>query len=110
MMEPCVLMEKTRQPDGLGGWITEWKEGARFQAAIGKDSSTAARQAEKEGVTELYTVTVSRNFPLEFHDAFRRLRDGHVFRVTSNIEDNTSPVFSTIDFGQVSAESWILEQ
>ena len=108
MMEECVLMEKVRVSDGLGGWTTQWTPGEEFSAAILKDSSTVAKIAEKDGVTELYTVTVKRETPLEFHDVFKRTSDDQVFRVTSNMKDNESPVFSGINFGQVTAEAWVL--
>jgi hypothetical protein len=109
MDDACVLMEKVRVPDGLGGWTTQWTDGAAFNAAILKDASTVAKIAEKDGVTELYTVTVKRETPLDFHDVFRRTSDGQIFRVTSNMTDNVSPSFSKINFGQVTAERWVLE-
>lgn len=109
MMEKFVLMEKTRTADGLGGWTTVWSDGTEFDAAIKKDDTLQAREAEKAGVTELYTVTVRRENPLDYHDVIKRLSDGQTFRVTSNITDNTSPTFSGINFGQVSAERWRLE-
>lgn len=109
MMEDCILMEKVRTSDGLGGWTTAWTEGETFKAAINKDNSTDAREAEKAGLTEVYTVTVKKENPLEWHDVFKRKKDGQIFRVTSNIADNTSPEFSVINFGQVSAEAWVLE-
>lgn len=108
-MEKFVLMEKTRVSDGLGGWISTWAEGEQFMASISKDNSTQGRSAEKAGLTEIYTVTVKKNNPLEFHDVIKRLSDGMIFRITSNIKDNTSPEFSLINFGQVSAEAWVLE-
>lgn len=109
MMEECVLMEKARTPDGKGGWKTDWVEGVAFQASIQKNTSLQAQIAEKEGVTELYTITTYRKQPLEWHDMIRRVRDGAVFKVTSNTRDNTSPAFSAIDFGQVTAELGVLE-
>lgn len=109
MMVDCVLLEKSRQSDGLGGWVTVWVTGAQFKAAIHKDSTLQAKIAEKDGVTELYTVTTEVSNLLEFHDVFRRLSDGQTFRVTSNTKDNTSPAFSGISFGQATAEEWVLE-
>lgn len=109
MMTDCVLMEKVRQSDGLGGWTTVWTEGISFKAAVLKNSTLQARIAEKEGFTESYTITVNRSTPLEFHDVVKRVSDGQTFRVTSNMKDNTSPTFSGIDFGQVTAERWVLE-
>lgn len=109
MMDDCMFLEKKRVPDGLGGWKTEWVDGASFKAAIKKDNTLQARQAEKDGLTEVYTITVAREVPLDFHDVIKRLEDGQIFRVTSKPKDNQSPEFSTINFGQVSAETWALE-
>lgn len=105
---PCVLMEKSRVSDGEGGWVTAWSEGEPFDAAIVRDSTLAARVAEREGLTNVYTVTTSRKTPLEFHDVFKRLSDGQVFRVTSNGDDVRSPEVSTLDIQNVSAEEWTL--
>lgn len=107
-MEDCVMMDKASLPDGIGGFVHEWQEGAAFQAAIVKDNTLEARVAEKDGVTELYTVTVARNLPLEYHDVFKRRSDGAIFRVTSNITDSKTPKVASFAFGQVSAERWEL--
>ncbi len=108
MMEDCVMLDKRTVPDGLGGFTHEWKEGAPFRAAVIKDSSLAARVAEKQGVTELYTVTVDKGLDLQYHDVFRRLSDGYTFRITSNITDSETPSVATFQIGQVSAERWEL--
>ena len=104
--EPCTLVEKTRVPDGEGGWTTAWADGAPFDAAIVLDSSINARVAEAEGVTGVYTVTVDRNVQLDFHDAFRRDSDGQVFRVTK-VNDST-PDVASFKFNQYQAEEWAL--
>ena len=108
MKEPCTMLDKTTSPDGLGGFVISWVDGAPFQAAIVKDSSMQARTAEKQGVTELYTVTVDKGIALDFHDVFRRESDGAVFRVTSNITDSQSPSVATFHIGQVTAERWVI--
>ena len=102
------MMDKTSVPDGIGGFTHSWVEGAAFQAAIVKDNTMEARIAEKEGVTEVYTVTVSKTLPLEFHDVFKRVTDGAIFRVTSNVTDSKTPSVASFQFGQVSAERWEL--
>lgn len=102
----CVLLEKTRISDGEGGWVPSWSEGVEFKAAIVLDSSINARIAEQEGVTGVYTVTTDRNVKMDFHDAFRRLSDGQVFRVTK-INDST-PEVATFQFNQYQAEQWEL--
>ena len=105
-MEDVVMLEKTRVPDGEGGFTTGWVDGVPFKAAISFDSSMEARTAEKQGVTSLYTVTVPINCGLEYHDVFRRLRDGKVFRVTSDGDDKITPASASFQFAQVTAEEW----
>ena len=104
----CTLMEKKRTPDGEGGWATEWAQGAEFDAAIILDTSMQSRIAEKEGVTSVYTITTRRANPLSFHDVFKRLSDGAIFRVTSNGSDKQAPTAGTLDMCQVTAEKWEL--
>lgn len=104
--EECVLVEKTRTPDGEGGWTTAWNEGLRFLAAIVTDTTLNARVAEAEGMMAKYTVTVDRSLPLDFHDVFKRLSDGKVFRVTSDSSDKHTPDVATFQFHQVNAEEW----
>lgn len=108
MMEPCTMQDKTTVPDGLGGFVYAWVDGATFQAAITKDSTMQARIAEKQGVTEVYTVTVQKGVTLDFHDVFKRDSDGAIFRVTSNIKDSETPGVATFQIGQVTAERWAL--
>lgn len=104
--EPCTLVEKTRVPDGEGGWSTAWADSIGFEAAIVLNSGINARIAEAEGVTGVYTVTTDRNVPLDFHDAFRRDSDGQVFRVTK-VNDPT-PDVASFQFNQYQAEEWSL--
>lgn len=107
-MTNCTILDKRTVPDGMGGYHVVWTDGATFQAAVIKDSSMQARTAEKQGVTEVYTVTVNRGMPLEFHDVFRRDSDGEIFRITSNIHDSETPNRASFQIGQVTAEKWVL--
>lgn len=108
MKEKCTMLDRRTVADGLGGFKTTWTDGATFDAAVIKDSTMEARVAEKQGVTEVYTVTVDKALPLAYHDVFRRNRDGATFRVTSNIIDSTTPAVASFQFGQVTAERWEL--
>ena len=67
---PCVIMEKTRIPDGEGGYILQWSEGAVFINNQALDTSMEARRAEKEGVTSLYSALVQKTVPIEYNDYF----------------------------------------
>ena len=108
MKTDCVLLDRRTVSDGQGGFTQSWQDGAEFKAAIVKDDSMQARIAEKQGVTEVYTVTADKTVPLEFHDVFRRQSDGAVFRVTSNARDSQTPNVASFQFGQVTAEMWVL--
>lgn len=105
-MEECVMLDKTTKSDGYGGIETSWADGAMFNAAVVFDTSMQARTAEKQGVTALYTVTTEKNINLQYHDTFRRISDGKLFRVTSDGDDKHTPISATLNMRQVTAEEW----
>ena len=103
-MEECVIMDKTTVSDGYGGYKTTWKEGATISAAVVLDNSIEARVADKQGVTALYTVTTRKSVNLQYHDIFKRVRDGKLFRVKSDGDDKATPESAGLNMRQVSAE------
>lgn len=107
-MENCIMLNKQTLPDGYGGYITTWADGAPFDAAIVFDTSIQARIADKQGVKSLYTVTTEKAINLEYHDVFRRIKDNKIFRVTSDGDDNYTPMSASLDMKQVTAEEWSL--
>lgn len=104
----CVMMDKTTYDDGLGGEGVRYVDGAQFDAAIVFDSSMQARMAQSQGVTSMYTVTTRKNKVLQYHDVFRRIEDGKIFRVTSDGDDKATPDSATLNMRQVTAEEWEL--
>lgn len=107
-MEKCIMLDKTTQSDGYGGYFTTWKEGAEFDAAITIDNSIEARAAEQAGVTAIYTVTTKKAMNLQYHDVFKRTRDNKIFRVKSDGDDKRTPASATLNMRQVTAEEWEL--
>lgn len=105
-MEKSNIMDKTTTPDGRGGVITTYKEGAEIKVAYSFDTSTQARVAEQAGTSDRYTLTTRRSVNLQYHDIVKRARDGKVFRVTSDGDDNFTPSTSSLDMRQVEAEEW----
>ena len=105
-MYDVVFLEKVLEPDGEGGFRTSYNEGEPFRAAITFDTSIQARIAEKQGVKSLYTVTTRKGVVLEYHDVFKRLSDGKIFRVTSDGDDKFTPASASLDMRQVTAEEW----
>ena len=106
-MEACVMLNKIVEDDDLGGERTRWVTGATFNAAIVFDSSIQARTAQAAGVQSLYTVTTRKNKVLQFHDVFKRLSDGKIFRVTSDGDDKKTPDSATLNMRQVTAEEFV---
>lgn len=107
-MTTCVMLNKQTSADGYGGYITTWADGAEFEAAIVLDTSMEARIGEQQGVTALYTITTTKALNLQYHDVFRRVEDGKIFRVTSDGDDKKTPPTAGLNMRQVSAEEWEL--
>lgn len=107
-MTTCVYVNKAVVPDGEGGRITTWTDGAEFQAAVRFDTSTEARIASAQGVSNLYTIITQKDINLEYHDVIKRLSDRKIFRVTSDGEDNKTPNSAGLNMREVTAEEWRL--
>lgn len=107
-MTEVVMVDRVSKPDGVGGIITAWADGASFMAAITFDTSMEARTGQKQGVTSLYTVTTRKGTVLQYHDVFRRLSDGKIFRVTSDGDDKFTPNVASLNMRQVTAEEWTI--
>lgn len=107
-MEMCVMLDKTTTPDGYGGCVSKYVDGAPFTAAITFDTSMEARVAERQEVTSMYTVTTGKEMTLKYHDVFRRIDDGKIFRVTSDGDDKHTPASASLNMRQVTAEEWEL--
>lgn len=106
--EHCTMIDRKTQPDGYGGIVTVWEDGAGFDAAIVLDNSIQARVAAVQGVTDLYTVTTKKSINLQYHDVFRRESDKKIFRVTSDGDDRKTPNGAALNMRQVSAEVFVL--
>lgn len=107
-LETCVMLDRTSQSDGYGGVITTYTEGAEIQAAITYDTSIQARTAEAAGAQNLFTITTGREVTLNYHDLLKRLRDGKVFRVTSDGADKATPQSAGLNMRVVTAEEYVV--
>lgn len=105
-MEKSYIMDKTTRPDGYGGVKTTYQEGAEVLIAYSFDTSTAARIAQQEGVENRFTLTTRRSVLLRFPDVVKRARDGKIFLITSDGDDNATPATSSMDLRQVEAKEW----
>lgn len=108
MMDKCRILNHIREDDAYGSTVDTWTDGATFDATIIKNTTTEAVIAEKQGITETFTIVTKKSFPLDYHDVFRRVSDGQIFRVTSNAKDSEAPAASTVQIAKVTAEKWVL--
>ncbi len=108
MMEDCRILNHVRTDDEYGGYSDAWTEGATFKAAIAKNGSPEVLVAEQQNLSELFTVVVEQGFTLDYHDVFKRVSDGSIFRVTSRTQDSTAHPASTVKIAKVTAERWEL--
>ena len=105
----CQIINRVKVPDGYGGVKIVWQDGAVFKATIPPpDNDMQTQVALTQGVTSIYTVTTTKDIVLDFHDVFRRLSDGKVFRVTTDGDDNATPDAARLNMRQVRAEEWEL--
>ena len=107
-MEPCTILDKRTVSDGRGGVITSWADGAEFSAAIVFQASVETKIANAMGDKTAYKVTTTKSINLQYHDVFRRERDGKLFRVTSDGDDNTTPESASLNMRQVDAEDYVI--
>ena len=102
----CTMLDRSTAPDGYGGFISTWKDGAPFQAAINLDDSTAARVAAVQGVTGRYTVITKATVVLKAYDVFRNEADGMILRVIEPAKE--TPKNASMSLRKVRAEEWRL--
>lgn len=106
--EDYTIINKIISPDGYGGTITLWEDGATIKGAMRFDNSMTARIGMTQGVTSVYTFTTRKNIILNNYDVLRRESDGKIFRVTSDGDDSFTPESATLNMRQVSCEEWRL--
>lgn len=107
-MENCRMLDKRTVDDGYGGMVTTYVDGARFSAALVLDDSIQAQTARSAGVAGVYTVTMRKETNLQFHDVFKRLSDGKIFRVTTDGDDKRTPQSAGLNMRQVRAEEFTI--
>ena len=108
MMDDCVMMDKTSVPDGIGGFVNDWQEGAAFKASIEKQSAQTVVIAEQDDYSVRYLITTNKSTLLDFHDVLKRTEDGAIFRIIAPSADKKTPGVASFQFAQAEAERWHL--
>ena len=102
--EAFRIINKSIVDDGYGGTKTEWMPGATIKGVMVFDGSAEGRIAQTLGSTSSYTFTCKKDLLFDYHDVLERLRDGQLFRLTSNSDDLHTPASAGLNMRQYSAE------
>lgn len=105
---PCILLKKDVAEDGEGGYITTWKDGAKFVNHQDLDTSMEARIGEQQGLTSVYSALVDKAVPIERNDVFRDLETGKTYRVTSDPAEKVAPRSASRPLKFFTAEAYAL--
>lgn len=100
------IIEERIVPDGMGGFDTEWVDGADIMGYLSLQTSTEVRIAEQEGYTSIYVLTTEQTTPIDYRMVIRRQDDKKIFKLTSHPEKN--PKTSNISFWHTTAERFEL--
>ena len=101
---PCVVMYKVPVPDGIGGFVNEWHDGAEISVVFEYNASTEMLLAEKAGTKRSYRVYVPKNVDMAYNDRFRRVKDGQIFVVTNPGTDRFTPKGSDLNLRALEVE------
>jgi S-adenosylhomocysteine hydrolase len=105
-MEDFIMLDRITAPDGYGGMIETYTEGAEIKAACVLNTSAEQQIANAMATVGNYTFTTRKNLNLQYHDVLKRKRDGKVFRITSDGDDLATPASAGLNMRNVTAEEW----
>lgn len=103
-----LIMNKTTEDDGYGGYKIVWTEGATIRGALAPASQQEVTVADAMGEKTTHTLVIDKSLVLDYHDVIKRVRDGQYFRVTSSGGDTFTPANSSLDLRKVTLEKWEL--
>lgn len=107
-MEDCTMLDKTTTEDGYGGYIAVYRDGAKIQAAFYEMSAQEILAAQAAQSQARVAILTPKSINLQYHDVLRRDRDGKIFRVTTDGDDNRTPESAALNARKVEAEEWEL--
>ena len=109
-METSTILDKTTGQDTYGGVAVQYVDGAQIEAAFPMMNAMEQMAAQQKQSKAIYHIVTTKAVSLQYHDVVRRESDGKIFRVTSDGDDNKTPVSATLNMRVVDAEEWSLPQ
>ena len=85
---PAVVMHKTKVPDGVGGFVNGWTEGAEISAAFSSLTPTERIAAQQASVAYTDTIVTPVNTNLDEQDIIKA--DGIYYLVVSKLPKTPS--------------------
>lgn len=102
--EDFNIQSKVYVDTGFGTFEPQYTTGANFRAGISTNSSAEAQVAERNGMKTIYTIVHLPSVTLHKDDRVQRIKDGHVYRITSDSTAMTTPAIADMQYAQVTAE------
>ena len=96
---PAVVMNKTKVPDGVGGDVNAWEDGAEIKIAFSSLTPTERIAAQQADVTYTDTIVTPLNTSLDEQDIIKA--DGNFYLVVSKLPK--TPTVSTFKFERYNA-------
>ena len=106
MMVPFVMLAEVPVNDPMGGYSSQWVEGATFDAFVRKEDTPEITVAEKTEVKERLIIVMPKGTPLKYHSVVRRVLDGETYRLISTPKDFEVPIASSIQIMRADCERW----
>ena len=95
-MEDFVVLDKITAPDGYGGTIVSYRDGAVFPAVATQLQSQQLEVAYQDGQKRIYAIYFKPIAALEKGMRIKRARDGLTFTISASPDPNQTSTFSGI--------------
>ena len=102
--EDFNIQSKVYVETGFGTFEPQYTNGANFRAGISTNSSAEDQIAERNGMKTIYTIVHLPSITLHKDDRVQRIKDGHIYRITSDSTAMTTPAIADMQYAQVTAE------
>ncbi|MBR0340740.1 MAG: head-tail adaptor protein [Oscillospiraceae bacterium] len=102
-VEEIVLYDETTVSDGLGGFTTEWVEGAEISVAIIQPHDAKAAIANAIVGQQSITILTSTSIELKRDKYFRRASNGKTYKIDHDNTERLAPDDSDLQWRTTTA-------
>lgn len=95
LFDDYYLKNKSTKPDGEGGYLTEWENGAVVKMKLDLGGATETRQAQAQSLKTVFTASFPIDTPVTYDSYLECVETGIVYRITSDPKDNKTPDTAT---------------